>query len=280
MQDVELVRIRWLNHEKATRQKKAGGRQGDIGARKVIQWTSKAWTAFDLKLPVFYRESLARLLALERYRNLIETNITAGITLHTYHKPGLFENSLSNKGKLSAWRLLETADVLSIVENLYRTGGKMLLADHLSRLCTSSEGFYVVTLPAKINTLLENLPLQVAVCRTMRISANKDTAVVSRIVQKCRKPTSPISQGKLGSFVEPKSQVGKEVEAESFSVDTDTAAIDAVVKLNAFSICRHSTRGHWSAGDTRTHKQWKGICGSQEDTKSSRRNNWLWTDLT
>jgi hypothetical protein len=164
-----------------------------------------------LKLPVFYRESLARILALERYRNLIETNITAGITLYTGHKPGLFENSLSNKGQLSAWRLLETADLLtadllSIVENLYRTGGKMLLADPLSRLCAPSDGFYDVTLPAKIHTLLENLPPQVAECWAMRVSANKDTAAVSRIVQKWRKPTNPISQGKLGSFVEPKSQ--------------------------------------------------------------------------
>jgi hypothetical protein len=58
----------------------------------------------------FLRESLARLLALEKYQNLIETNITAGITLYTDHKPGLYENSLSNKGKLSAWRLLETAE--------------------------------------------------------------------------------------------------------------------------------------------------------------------------
>jgi hypothetical protein len=45
------------------------------GKATLIQWTSKAWTAFELKLPVFYRESLARILALERYRNLIETNI-------------------------------------------------------------------------------------------------------------------------------------------------------------------------------------------------------------
>ena len=45
------------------------------------------------------RESLARLLALERYRNLIETNTAAGITLYTDHKPGLYENSLSNKGR-------------------------------------------------------------------------------------------------------------------------------------------------------------------------------------
>jgi hypothetical protein len=81
------------------------GRQGDTGARKVIEWISKAWTAFELNLPVFYRESLARLLALEKHRNLIETkNITAGITLYTDHKPGLYENSLSNKGQLSAWR--------------------------------------------------------------------------------------------------------------------------------------------------------------------------------
>jgi hypothetical protein len=61
---------------------------------------------------------LTFVLALERYRNLIETNITVGITLYTDHKPGLFENSLSNKGQLSAWRLLEMADLLSIVENL------------------------------------------------------------------------------------------------------------------------------------------------------------------
>ncbi len=118
---------------------------GACAYQMVHQWTSKAWTAFELKLPVFYRESLARLLALKRYGNLIETNIAAGITLYTDHKPGLYENSLSNKGQLSAWRLLETADLLSIVENLYRTEGKMLLADPLSRLCAPGDGFYDVS---------------------------------------------------------------------------------------------------------------------------------------
>jgi hypothetical protein len=71
------------------------GRQGDTGARKVIEWISKAWTAFELNLSVFYRESLARLLALEKHRNLIETNITAGITLYTDHKPGLCMRTVS-----------------------------------------------------------------------------------------------------------------------------------------------------------------------------------------
>jgi hypothetical protein len=67
-------------------------RIGDTGPRQIIQWISKAWTAHELTLPVFYRESLARILALERFRNLIETNIEAGITLYTDHKPALFEN--------------------------------------------------------------------------------------------------------------------------------------------------------------------------------------------
>ena len=119
-------------------------RENDKGPRQVIYWISKAWTEHELRLPVFYRESLARLLALERFRNLIETNIDSGITLYTDHKPGLYENSLSNKGQLSAWRLLENADLLSIVENRYRKGGLMLLADPLSRICSPVGGFMML----------------------------------------------------------------------------------------------------------------------------------------
>ncbi len=77
-------------------------RIGDTGPRLIIQWISKAWTTHELTLPVFHREALARILCLEKFRNLIETNIKAGITLYTDHKPALFENSLSNKGQLSA----------------------------------------------------------------------------------------------------------------------------------------------------------------------------------
>jgi hypothetical protein len=88
-----------------------------------------------MQLPVFYRESLATVLTLEKLRNLIETNIDAGITLYTDHKPALFENSLSNKGQLSAWKLTEVADLMAIVERVYRQGSGMLLADPLSRVC-------------------------------------------------------------------------------------------------------------------------------------------------
>jgi hypothetical protein len=53
--------------------------------RLVIEWISKGWTIHEMQLPVFYRESLATVLTLERLRNLIETNINAGITLYTDH---------------------------------------------------------------------------------------------------------------------------------------------------------------------------------------------------
>ncbi len=73
-------------------------RVGDIGERLIIMWISKGWTTHELQLPVFYREALARLLALEKFRNLIETNIEAGITLYTDHKPALFEIAYPTRG--------------------------------------------------------------------------------------------------------------------------------------------------------------------------------------
>ncbi len=89
---------------------------------------------------------------------MIETNIEVGITLYTDHKPALFENSLSNKGQLSAWKLAEVADLQSIVENLYRQGGKMLLADPLSRVCGPTEGWFDPSLPRKLAVSFEYLP--------------------------------------------------------------------------------------------------------------------------
>lgn len=174
-------------------------RISDNGPRNVIQWVSKAWTEHELKLPVFYRESLARLLLLERFRNLIETNIQAGVALYTDHKPGLFESSLSNKGQLSAWRIAETADLQSLVEQHYKQGAKMLLADPLSRIGAPASGFYDPTLPAKFQALVRFLPKAIKAIKTIRVYANKDTAALSRHVQAWRTPTNPISQGRLNS---------------------------------------------------------------------------------
>jgi hypothetical protein len=119
---------------------------------------------------------------------------------YTDHKPGLFEESLSNKGQLSAWRIAETADLQSIVEHHYRQGPKMLLADLLSRICAPSSGFYDPSLPAKFQALARYLPDSIKKIKTIRLYANKDTAAaLSRHVQAWRTPTNPISQGRLGS---------------------------------------------------------------------------------
>jgi hypothetical protein len=64
----------------------------------------------------------------------------------------------------------------------------------------------------------------------MRVFANKDTAAVARMVQKWRRPTNPISQGKLGSFAEPKQSHEADVEQPALLLDS------SVVGLKAFSI--------------------------------------------
>jgi len=91
----------------------------------------------------------------------------------------------------------------------------MLLADPLSRLCAPGDGFCDVSFPGEINVLLQNLPQQVAECSAMSVSANKDTAAVVHMVQKWRKPTNPISQGKLSSFQQPKQRQDEDEPARS-----------------------------------------------------------------
>jgi hypothetical protein len=64
----------------------------------------------------------------------------------------------------------------------------------------------------------------------MRVFANKDTVAVARMVQKWRKPTNPISQGKLRTFTEPKLSQDADVEQQTIVMDSDTG------NLKAFSI--------------------------------------------
>ncbi len=115
--------------------------------------------------------------------NLIETNISVGAALYTDRKPGLFEESLSNKGQLSAWRIAETADLQSLVEHHYRQGSKMLLAGPLSRICAPSSRFYDPSLPSKFQALTKYLPNTIKLIKTIRLYDNKDTTALSRHVQ-------------------------------------------------------------------------------------------------
>jgi hypothetical protein len=82
--------------------------------KRIIAWVSKAWTNYEkASLPIFYKETIARLLSFEQFRNLIETQQPGrGVTCYSDH---LKNTSLSNKGKLSAWRIHETSDLTSMI---------------------------------------------------------------------------------------------------------------------------------------------------------------------
>jgi hypothetical protein len=99
--------------------------------KRIVHWVSKAWTPYEKQsLPIFYKETIGRLLTLEQNRNLIETQeVGHGVTCYSDHLPGIKNASLSNKGKLSTWRIHETSDLTSIVETLYKSGPTMAIAD-------------------------------------------------------------------------------------------------------------------------------------------------------
>jgi hypothetical protein len=171
-----------------------------------------------MQLPVFYRDSLATVLTLEKLRNLIETNIDAGITLYTDHKPALFENSLSNKGQLSAWKLAEVADLMSIVERIYRQGTGMLMADPLSRVCAPTEGWYDPTLPRKLAALLNHLTDEIKHAEHIRLYCYQDTIAAARIMQRWRTPKNKVATGRLT----------QEPKKDAFLIGTPTA--NSVIK--------------------------------------------------
>ena len=161
--------------------------------KRIIQWISKAWSAWDQHLPCFYKESLARLLALEAFRNLIETQEqNAGVTCYSDHLPAVKEASLSNKGALSTWRIHEVADLSSIVETIWKKGAVMSTADPLSRLARREDRLNNLDLPLLMDVLLKRLPNSIREAKHLRVNAEKDTLVATRITQKWRTPTNPI----------------------------------------------------------------------------------------
>jgi hypothetical protein len=70
----------------------------------------------------------------------------------------------------------------------------------------------------------------------MRVSANKDTAAVARMVQKWRKPTNPISQGRLGSYVEPKRQPYEDMSHQALHMEANAKPAPTSRSLNSFCI--------------------------------------------
>jgi hypothetical protein len=70
----------------------------------------------------------------------------------------------------------------------------------------------------------------------MRVSANKDTAAVARMVQKWRNPTDPISQGRLGSYVEPKQRPCENMEHQALNMEAKAKSAPTSKSLNSFCI--------------------------------------------
>jgi hypothetical protein len=143
---------------------------------------------------VFYKETVARILAFEHFRNLIETQAPGhGVTCYSDHLPGIKDTSLSNKGKLSTWKLHETSDLTSIVTTLYKSGPTMSIADPLSRLVRQEHRVENLGLPVLLEMLSSELPEELRTAQYIRANAEKNTHVATRVVQRWWTPTKPIS---------------------------------------------------------------------------------------
>ena len=88
----------------------------------------------------------------------------------------------------------------------------------------STEGWYDSSIPRKLAALFEHLPEEVRSNINMRVYVGKDTYAAGRLVQKWRKPTNPISQGKL---------LSKELAPSTFHIGIDDVnkSVNEVVKL-------------------------------------------------
>ena len=69
----------------------------------------------------------------------------------------------------------------------------MAIADPLSRLARQEHQLDTLDLPLMLEMLLKELPSTVRNALNIRVNAEKDTIVATRIVQRWRKPSNPIS---------------------------------------------------------------------------------------
>jgi hypothetical protein len=81
----------------------------------------------------------------------------------------------------------------SIVETPYKSGPTMAIADPLSRLAGQGHQLDNLDLPIILEMLLKELPSSVRNALNLRVNAEKDTIVATRIVQRWRTPSNPIS---------------------------------------------------------------------------------------
>ena len=70
----------------------------------------------------------------------------------------------------------------------------MTVADPLSRLARQEHRVDNFDLPVLLHMLLKELPASVRKAKSIRVNAEKDTLVVTRMVQRWREPTNPIAK--------------------------------------------------------------------------------------
>jgi hypothetical protein len=70
---------------------------------------------------------------------------------------------------------------------------KMSIADPLSRLVRQEHRVENLDLPVLLEMLLSELPQELRTAQHIRVNAEKDTQVATRMAQRWRTPTSPIS---------------------------------------------------------------------------------------
>ena len=76
----------------------------------------------------------------------------------------------------------------------------MAIADPLSRLARQEHQLDNLDLPLMLEILLKELPSSVRSALSIRVNAEKDTIVATRIVQRWRKPSNPINNTVVGSI--------------------------------------------------------------------------------
>jgi hypothetical protein len=109
------------------------------------------------------------------------------------HKETGYLKSAPSEASCDSWKLHETSDLTSIVTTLYKAGPTMAIADPLSRLVRQEHRVENLDLPVLLEMLLSELPDDIRKALHIRVNTEKDTHVVTRMVQRWRKPTNPIS---------------------------------------------------------------------------------------
>ncbi len=77
----------------------------------------------------------------------------------------------------------------------------MTIADPLSRLARQEQRVDNFDLPVLLHMLLKELPTSIRKAKNIRINAERDTPGVTRMVQRWREPTNPISNT-IGSLTD------------------------------------------------------------------------------